>query len=68
MGEGQYRIQQSMSLDKKEGWVEEKFERRGGDGNIREEEKESSCGTTWKLVLRFYTLPLQVVMNVLKDG
>jgi len=27
-------------LDEKEGWVGEKFERRGGDWNVKEEETE----------------------------
>jgi len=34
-GEGRYKIELGLSLDAKEGWVGEKFERRGRDLNGR---------------------------------
>jgi len=51
-------------LDEKEGWAGEKFEGRGGDWIGRGE--RSGAGREWKLMLRSYAVPLQVVMNVLE--
>jgi len=58
-------------LDKKEGWAGEKFEGRGGDWKGKEEETggtgKAMAERTWRLTLRFHSVYLQVVMNVLKE-
>jgi len=51
-------------LDEKEGWAGEKFKGRG-DWNGRDWGKEA-VERTWKLTLRFHSVYLQVVMNVIK--
>jgi len=56
-------------LDEKEGWVGEKFEGRGGTGNRRRqetEELEETSERTWRLMSRFLSVHLQVVINILK--
>ncbi len=45
---GRYRIEGGLSLDKKEGWVGEKFEGRGGDWNGKEEEQEGEGEKPWQ--------------------
>jgi len=52
-------------LDKKEGWAGENFEGRGGDWSGRRREEEAA-ERTWRQMLRFHSVYLQVVMNILK--
>jgi len=55
-------------LDEKEEWAGEKFEGRGEYWNGKEEQTggdREAAETKWKLTLRFHTVPLQVVINVL---
>jgi len=60
----QVKIEQGLSLDEKEGWAEG----RGGDwdGRRLEETTREASERTWRLTLRFHSVYLQVVMNVLK--
>jgi len=57
-------------LDKKEGWAEENFEGRGGDGNGKRKkggtERVAVVERKWRLTLRFHSVYLQVAINVLK--
>jgi len=69
---GRYRIEGSLSLEEKEGWVGEKFEGRGGDWIERkkrqegEREERSQDRTIWQVTLRLCSVYLQVVINVPK--
>jgi len=65
---GRYRTEGGLSLEETEGWVGEKFEGRGGDWNGKERRgRERSQGRTiWRVMLRFHSVPLQIVTNVLK--
>jgi len=62
-GEGRYKIERGLSLGEKEGWVGEKFEGRGGDWNRKVEE---TAERTWRLMARFHSVYLQVVINIPK--
>jgi len=51
-------------LEEKEGWAGEKFEGRGGD-----KKRETGGGEgekPWQVMLRFCSMYLQVVINILK--
>jgi len=62
---GRYRIEGGLSLEEKKGWVGEKFEGRGGDWNGKEE-TGGRGEKPWQVMLRFRSVYLQVVINVLK--
>jgi len=53
-------------LEEKEGWAGEKFEGRGGDWNGKEKRQEGEGEKPWQVTLRFHSVYLQVVINVLK--
>jgi len=53
-------------LEEKEGWMGEKFEGRGVDWNGKEEREEGKGEKPWQVMLRFSSMYLMVVINVLK--
>jgi len=59
---GRYWIEGGLSSEEKEGWAGEKFEGRGGD---RERRREAVAGQ-WRRTIRFRSVYLQVVINVLR--
>jgi len=63
---GRYRIEGGLSLEEKEGWVGEKFEERRGNWTGKEKSQERKREKPWQVTLRFHSVYLQVVINVLK--
>jgi len=59
-------------LDEEEQWAGEKSEGRVRDWNGRDWRQEETAGEalegTWRLTLRFHSVYLQIVLNVLKGG
>jgi len=53
-------------LEEKEGWAGEKFEGRGGDWIRKERQERGEGKKPWQVMLRFCSVCLQVVINVLK--